>query len=172
MKTWTARVPALDISNQKFGQLTAIERASAVGVTPVYWWVVCACGHKFRTIKSTLTRGITKQCLTCGHKRQGLLVTRHGMHNTREYRKYSQAKSRCQCPTNARYKDYGGRGIKFLFTSFAQFFAELGVCPLARTLDRINNDGNYEPGNVRWATNDEQVASRRPGGFHVTPRTK
>ena len=89
-------------------------------------------------------------------------VTKHGMCQTREYNKYAQAKSRCQCPTNARFSSYGGRGIEFRFTSFEQFFAELGLCPEGKTLDRIDNDGHYEIGNVRWATNEEQYASRRP----------
>jgi hypothetical protein len=61
-----------------------------------------------------------------------------------------------------RFADYGGRGIKFLFDSFEQFFAELGPRPKGKTLDRIENDGNYEPGNVQWATPTEQLAHRRP----------
>jgi hypothetical protein len=91
------------------------------------------------------------------------------MHGTREYQKYAQAKSRCNCSTNARYKDYGGRGIEFRFTSFQEFFTELGICPADKSLDRIDNNGHYEKGNVRWATKDEQLATRRKGGFHVTP---
>jgi hypothetical protein len=59
------------------------------------------------------------------------------------------------------YRYYGGRGIKFLFTSFEQFLAELGPRPSGMSLDRIENDGNYEPGNVRWATRSEQVQNRR-----------
>jgi hypothetical protein len=84
------------------------------------------------------------------------------MYHTREYKKYTQAKSRCQCPTNARYDDYGGRGIKFKFTSFMQFFHLLGKCPANKSLDRIENDGHYESGNVRWSTKAQQYASRRP----------
>lgn len=56
---------------------------------------------------------------------------------------------------------YGARGIKFLFTSFEQFFAELGPRPEGMSLDRIENDGNYEVGNVRWATLEEQNSNRR-----------
>jgi hypothetical protein len=87
----------------------------------------------------------------------------HHITHAREYMSYSSAKSRC---TNQKdtfhWKDYGGRGIKFLFTSFEQFFAELGPRPEGTTLDRYpNNDGNYEPGNVRWATHSEQQLNRR-----------
>lgn len=87
-----------------------------------------------------------------------------------EYRIYLSAQARCSNPKDKAWEDYGARGIKFLFTSFAQFFAELGPRPAgddARgkalySLDRIENDGNYEPGNVRWATRSEQLKNRRP----------
>lgn len=89
-------------------------------------------------------------------------VTTHGLSKTREYNRYMQAKARCNNSNNARYKDYGGRGVEFRFESFEHFFAELGVCPPNKTLDRIKNDGHYEIGNVRWATNEEQYSTRRP----------
>lgn len=85
---------------------------------------------------------------------------------SREYRSYSMARQRCENRTLPCWPRYGGRGIKFLFTSFDQFFAELGPRPAETTLDRINNDGNYEPGNVRWATYKEQANNKR------TPRKR
>ena len=85
----------------------------------------------------------------------------HRMFGTHEHRAYHQAKGRCINPRNRAWKDYGGRGIKFLFSSFEQFFTELGRCPKRRSLDRINNNGNYEPGNVRWATNKQQAHNKR-----------
>jgi hypothetical protein len=76
---------------------------------------------------------------------------------------FLSAKNRCTNPNYCHWKDYGGRGIQFLFTSFEQFFAELGARPEGTTLDRYpNNDGNYEPGNVRWATKSEQRRNQRP----------
>lgn len=89
-------------------------------------------------------------------------VYKHGMSKTPEYAAYWHAMRRCTNPNVENWKDYGGRGIKFLFTSFEQFFAELGPRPEGMTLDRIENDGNYEPGNVRWATQSEQLRNRRP----------
>ena len=65
-------------------------------------------------------------------------------------------------PKAINYANYGGRGIKFLFTSFEQFFAELGPRPKGKSVDRINNDGHYEPGNVQWATRSEQRKNQRP----------
>ena len=74
---------------------------------------------------------------------------------------YSNAKQRCTNPKNKSYKDYGGRGIKFLFDSLQEFKEELGERPEGYTLDRIDNDGNYEKGNVRWASRSVQMQNRR-----------
>ena len=73
-----------------------------------------------------------------------------------EYKAYQMAKYRCTNPRCPSFKDYGGRGIEFRFTSFKQFFALLGPRPEGMSLDRIENDGHYEPGNVRWATPSQQ----------------
>lgn len=99
---------------------------------------------------------------TALHPNRIKAVTTHGKSQTKEYNRYSQAKQRCQNPKCKRYDEYGGRGIEFRFEYFEQFFAELGVCPLNKTLDRVDNNGHYEVGNVRWATSKEQYASRRP----------
>ena len=80
---------------------------------------------------------------------------------TPEYRAYIDAKSRCNNPNCGRYYTHGGRGIKFLFKSFDEFFAVVGPRPEGMTLDRINNDGNYEAGNLRWATPSQQMSNRR-----------
>jgi hypothetical protein len=79
-----------------------------------------------------------------------------------EYHAYTSAKGRCTFSGNKHWKHYGGRGIKFLFTSFEQFFAELGARPTEKhSVDRKDNNGNYEPGNVRWATQSEQTKNQR-----------
>jgi hypothetical protein len=91
------------------------------------------------------------------------------MTDTPEEHAYKGAKQRCTNPKHPKYPDYGGRGIKFLFTSFEQFYAELGPRPPAvdergkaiYSLDRKNNHGNYELGNVRWATRSEQRLNER-----------
>ena len=87
---------------------------------------------------------------------------KHGMHNTPEYHAYQDAKYRCSNPNNPRYPWYGKRGINFKFGSFEEFFNELGHRPSKNhSLDRIDNEGDYEPGNVRWATKYEQIHNRR-----------
>ena len=91
---------------------------------------------------------------------------RHGMWGTSEYRAYNNAKQRCQNPKNTRYADWGGRGIEFRFQSFEEFYEEIGIMPSPKhQVDRKNNDGHYEKGNVRWATRSQQTRNvRRQGG--------
>lgn len=83
-------------------------------------------------------------------------------HNA-EYAAYQNAKYRCTNPKSDAWSHYGGRGIRFLFTSFDQFLTELGPRPTPQhSLDRKDNDGPYAPGNVRWSTDSVQAANRRP----------
>jgi hypothetical protein len=88
-------------------------------------------------------------------------LTRNNGKRTPEYQAYAGAKHRCTNPNSKNFKHYGARGIRFLFTSFEQFFAELGPRPNGLELDRVDNDGHYEPGNVRWATSSQQKLNRR-----------
>lgn len=100
-----------------------------------------------------------------------LRPVKHGMTGTPEYVAYWSAKNRCTIedwPTPKLWMRYGGRGIKFLFISFDQFFEELGPRPSPRhSLDRYpNRDGNYEPGNVRWATTTQQANNKEHAKQH------
>lgn len=80
----------------------------------------------------------------------------------RLYRRYSEAKYRCNNPKYRNYCDYGGRGIQFKFNSFQEFLDCLGPLPVGDySVERINNDGNYEPGNVKWGTRVEQQLNKR-----------
>jgi hypothetical protein len=85
--------------------------------------------------------------------------------DTAEYRAWHGMKTRCSNPKRSDWKNYGGRGISVCerWASFESFLADMGPKPSARhTMDRIDNDGNYEPGNCRWATWDLQSRNKRP----------
>ncbi len=116
-----------------------------------------SCGH----VKGQPIRFVRGHSGRCFHRK--LHYRGHGMSSTAEYAAYLQARRRCTDPNNPNWKNYGGRGIKFLFESFEQFMFVLGNRPSPQhSLDRFpNNDGHYEPGNVRWATAKEQQANRR-----------
>ena len=84
-------------------------------------------------------------------------------HISPEYCAYRSAKDRCTRAKHPYFGNYGGRGIEFRFASFVDFLAAIGPRPaLDLTLDRVDNDGHYEPGNVRWATRLQQTHNRRP----------
>jgi hypothetical protein len=102
-----------------------------------------------------------------------------GGRSTPEYRAYTDARNRCTNPKAKGYERYGGRGIKFLFINFEQWFADLGLRPEGTypsgyamySVDRRNNEGHYEPGNVKWSTTSEQSNNRRLTQRH-TEETK
>ena len=83
----------------------------------------------------------------------------HQMCGTREYSAWQNMKRRCEDPTNVRFHRYGGRGIKVCdrwLNSFENFYADMGPCPAGMTIDRIENDGDYEPDNCQWETVQKQ----------------
>lgn len=87
----------------------------------------------------------------------------HGMCRTPTHNAWIGMRQRCSNPKHPRYRDYGGRGITVCerWLTFASFLEDMGVCPPGLSLDRVNNDGNYESGNCRWATVAEQNSNKR-----------
>jgi len=162
-----------DITGNVYGRLRVLSFDSLSEDDNRAWWnCVCTCGSTLPILGKSLRNGLTQSCGCLQKERATEFSTKHGGVGTPEYNAYRNAQARCTNPKCDKWEYYGGRGIKFLFTTFAQFFAELGKRPRGKTLDRINNDGNYEPGNVRWATKDQQNENKRaPNGVKITWHT-
>ena len=122
----------------------------------------CHCGNEFTTRLNSIKNNVTKGC---GCNRG--IPPKHGLTNHPLYRKWDSIKQRCFNKNNKAYKNYGGRGITMykLWINDPVLFIEdikkLGEKPEGFTLDRINNDGNYEPNNLRWADWKTQLNNKR-----------
>lgn len=127
------------------------------------WHCLCDCGTLTTQRGSNLGRQGDKAMKSCGCWRQERSSElKHGACDTPEYRAYSNARYRCNTSTCKEYPHYGGRGIEFRFTSFLEFLDEIGYKPTPKhTLERVNNNGHYEKGNVVWATSGEQNRNQR-----------
>ncbi len=159
----------IDLTGQTFGRLFVLARRGSQVTkhgTFALWRCRCICGKKITTRGTSLRFGSTKSCGCLNREISAARLLkvnfRHGMTHTPEYRAYQHAKKRCTNPRDAAWKDYGGRGIEFQFISFDEFFRHLGAKPSPRhSLDRIENNGHYAIGNVKWSTKLEQMNNRR-----------
>lgn len=144
-----------DITGLVFGRLTVVSWAST-NKCGARWNCLCICGNTVIVNGGHLRSGTIKSC-GCLQR----LPFRH----TLTYSSWNSMKSRCLNPKFPKYKNYGGRGIKICerWMKFDNFLEDMGERPEDKTLDRYpNNDGNYEPGNCRWATSAEQQHHRKP----------
>lgn len=153
---------------KRFGRLTVTAESGRSKTGLVMWECKCDCGSSVIVRGTHLREGSIR---SCGCIRREEASTRHSAHrktNTRVYRIWRNMKTRCYNPKHKHFKHYGGRGITICEewqTSFESFFDYVSQLPCfgeeGRSIDRIDNDGNYEPGNVRWATPKEQRANQR-----------
>jgi hypothetical protein len=134
------------------------------------WFVRCDCGREFDRCAESITSQRSTQCHVCqahdaGAVRALPVRSKVGGRQRPEYKTYSAMLSRCLDETQSEYPSYGGRGIGICDawrTSFAAFFTDVGPRPgPGYSIDRIDNDGDYEPGNVRWATATTQARNTR-----------
>ena len=152
-----------DLRNMRFGKLLVLEPIKKSYETKYHWLCVCDCGKEKIIMSSNLIRGISTTC-GCGKIKIGEVTTKHGMTNTRMFKIWSGIRKRCTNQKCESYKHYGGRGIKISekWNNFIDFYNDMkeGYAD-DLSLDRIDHNGNYEPGNCRWATSKTQNRNRR-----------
>lgn len=158
-----------NLTNKRFGRLTALKRTEKRKNGYIVWRCICACGKITTVTVGNLKSGNTK---SCGCLRQDVIKKIKYKHGdccgdlmTRLYKIWDSMKTRCYSPTNKDYKNYGARGIivcpewKNNYSAF-KFWAILNGYLNNLTIDKIDNDGNYEPSNCQWLTRSENLKKR------------
>lgn len=162
----------LNIIGRKFTRALALEEASPCfrrnGKPRRQSRCLCDCGTVFVARNEDLLSGNTRSCGCLHSETTTLRSTKHGHAKrgalTRTYAAWREMLTRVNNPGRERFADYGGRGITVCarWETFENFIADMGECPSGLEIDRWpNNDGNYEPGNCRWATRTQQARNKR-----------
>jgi len=157
-----------------FSRLTVVKLLAERYREQKVWECICVCGNKVKVTTGNLNSGHTTSCGCYNREQTSLSNKKHGYYKTGLYRIWSGMKQRCDNPNSTAFKNYGGRGIRYhpSFETFEGFLSGIpdGYSP-GLEIDRIDNDGNYEPGNLRWATVLEQANNKRNTVFVEDPET-
>ena len=170
----------VDISGQRFGRWTVLERAYIDKQNGSMWLCRCDCGKEGIIRHSSLTSGNSRSCGCLLEEVRSISHTKHGYHGERLYYVWNTMKQRCFNPNNTKYDLYGGRGItvcdewRYSYEAFRKWAYENGYDENAEvnqcTIDRIDVNGNYDPNNCRWADAKTQSANVREHRNQYTGR--
>ena len=159
---------AVDIAGQKFGRLFVLGPIKQTANSSIVWRCQCDCGNIADVLGGSLRDGKTQSCGCYNRESSRERVYSHGMKGTRIYRIWNAMKARCKYPSSPSYENYGARGVSVCQQwqdSFEDFHFYVAQLPHfdedGYSLDRIDNDGNYEPGNIKWSTRAEQSSNKR-----------
>lgn len=156
--------------NSRYGRLVVISRElSEKPLKRRKWLCRCDCGKEKFVTGDCLREGKTKSCGCLRSEVTSARTRVHGMRHSPEFGVWSGMRNRCNNPNNDFFASYGARGIKVCDrwqNGFAEFYADMGPRPSPKhTIERLNNDGNYEPSNCKWAVNIDQANNRRSNRF-------
>lgn len=161
-----------DITGKRRNRLTAVWPAGRVQTnsgTYIVWLVACDCGNMLTIPRCSFGVQVSCGCAKREALRRMPHKIKHGQSGSGAHKSWLEMKRRCLNPKTAEYKNYGGRGITVCerWMDFRNFYADMGPRPVGMSLDRIDNDGNYEAANCKWSTPAEQALNRRPKKRHV-----
>jgi hypothetical protein len=155
-----------DLTGQRFGTLTVIYRTDNAADGHTRWYCKCDCGNFKVAQSNNLKAGNVRSCGCLAQEKAAVLNLTHGLTKTKEFKAWDSMKQRCLNPKNPSYIHYGGRGITICdrwLLSFESFYVDMGLSPsINHSVDRIDVNGNYEPGNCKWSTAREQRLNQRP----------